>query len=128
MHSRHASLSSSAAANIEAHAEPTVEEKAARAIALYRDQLGLEIILTSDCRCSVPACHECVRRIGAWADGNAQIDPIKLMAIAERHDVTIKLTHRRVPLNHYVVCVLERHERHGEPLIYDDGIEGQVDG
>jgi len=90
-------------------------QSAAQAVQAYRNQLGMDILLVSNCRCSIPACDRCERRIGAFARNDAQYDPLKLMAIAEANGVTLKLTYG--PPNHYVVCVLHRK---GEPLIYDE--------
>jgi len=110
----------------------TDTQRAIDAVINYRTQLGLAALVPSNCQCSVPGCDLCIRRIGAWADSGRQYDPLKLMAIAETNGVTLKLTHAPVPhlqgsipLYHYVVCILFWQ---GEALIYDDGIEGQVDG
>jgi hypothetical protein len=92
------------------HVGRHTELQAANAIMDYRGELGLQPVKpASDCCLH---CRSCEWRIGSQACGDKEFDPIKLMAIAEKFEVTIKLT---VTLNYYVVCVLPRQ---GEALIY----------
>jgi hypothetical protein len=83
----------------------------------------MAVLLPENCRCSVPFCDLCVRRIGATADSDQHYDPLVLMAIGQANGVTLKLTRDAYLFDHYIVCVLHWQ---GEALIYDAGI--QVDG
>jgi hypothetical protein len=84
--------------------------RAANAIMDYRADNGLRAVSPpSFCKLH---CRDCEWSIGAQPHGDAEFDPIKLMAIAEKYEVTIKLT---ATLNDYVVCILPWQ---GEALIY----------